>query len=378
MQPVKVLNVINRFGIGGSEKQSIELITRLDRTRFEPLVATMVPDGPWRSVVENHAIEIVDYPFTGMFNADGRRYIRSLASLIRARDVRLVHCHEFYSNVFGSLSARLAGGHRKVIASRREVGALRPITHRVVQRGAYSLADVVIANTDDLRDLMARRELVPSRKIRVIRNGIDVETFSPGSPPRGLRESLHIPDNADVVCVVARLGPEKNHTCILHALARLTPRFPALRLMVVGDGPMYQPLTRLTYELGLTTNVVFTGERSDVPDLLRLSDVVVLVSISEGLSNTILEALSAGRPVVASNVGGNRELITDGVEGFLIPHDRPDLLADRIEDLLQDRAMRTTMGQAGRHKVSRDYSYHKLVSEIQDLYLELGPNGVGQ
>ena len=375
--PIPVLQVVCRFGVGGSETHSMELLKRLDRSRYEPIVATMTVDGPWRNIVEDLGIEILDFPFSKFTNRQGREHFRNLASAIRERAIPLVHCHDFYSNIFGCVAARLAG-RPKVVAARRELGVLRKRHHLLGQRVAFSFADIIITNTADLRRRMIRRELVPSKRIRVVYNGVDAERFAPTDVPEMLRTEFGMSPGAVVVGIVARLTEEKNHPCLFRAVAGLLSRFPELRLLVVGDGPMRQPLNDLATDLGLTNHVIFAGERSDVALLLNLMDVVVLISAAAGCSNAILEAQATGQPVVASAVGGNLEIVNHEVDGFLVPHDDPIALAERLATLLGDIQLRQAFGRAGRQKVVTQFSYDRVIETVEGLYCDLlGPHGAG-
>lgn len=365
-----VLHVVNRFGVGGSEKQAVEVIRRTDRSRFDVAVATMVPEGPWRGVLEEEGIEILDYPFRGFLRPSGVGHVLALAREIRRRGVDLVHCHDFYSNLFGTVAGRLSATGCRVVTARREFGILRSALQLRAQRLMYALSDLTVVNSEVLGDHLRSEERVPSGRIRVVPNGIDSGAFSPGEPPAGLLRELELPDGAFVVGIVARLGEEKDHATLLRAVARLRSSRPEppLRLLVVGDGPLRSGLEALARDLGIADVVQFPGSRPDVPDLLRAMDVFVLPSLSEGFPNALLEAMATGLPVVASAVGGSREMVADGETGFLVPPQDPERLAERLALLWDDPHLRSETGRAARSFVADGFSYGRTVRRFEDLY----------
>jgi len=216
-------------------------------------------------------------------------------------------------------------------------------------------------------------------KIAVIRNGV---VLPPKPAPDGrFRRDHLIPPDVPLVGVISRLNPLKGIEYFLDAAARLSARFGPARFVVVGDGidPYYrESLERRTAALGLAGKVIFTGFRLDMESVVAELDVSVLPSLSEGLSNVLLESMAAGIPVVATRVGGNPEVVEDGATGFLVPPRDSGALVDAVARLLSNPALAAAFGQAGRKRAEREFSVSRLVAETENLYRKLlaGAGGV--
>jgi len=366
-RPIKILHVVGRFGVGGSERQQTELIKRLPPDRFSQVVATMQITGPFFEEINERGIEVIEYPFTAFYNRTALRRYRALAGLIRERGIELVHCHDFYSNIFGTISARLAGT-RRIITSRRDIGTMFSTAQRLVQRIAYGLAAAVVANSQAARDVLIRSEHLPARKIHCIYNCVDTDRFQPAPPPDGLAQSLGIPPGAPVAGIIASLRPVKGHEIFLRAAAEIHASRPEARFLIVGDGELRENLQQLAAKLSLRDAVIFAGARKDIPQLLNLMTLLVSASHSESLSNAIVEAMACGRPVVATNVGGNPELVIDDQTGYVVEPQDPHALADRALRILSHHALADRLGAAALERVRNDFTPDRLLENMQALY----------
>jgi glycosyltransferase involved in cell wall biosynthesis len=226
--------------------------------------------------------------------------------------------------------------------------------------------------SQDIAQWLEQEVRVDPSRMRQLYSGVDTDRFSPapasagegwGEGPRG--------QGSVTIGTVGRLDPVKNQSALLRAVADLRPRFPRVRLLVVGDGPLRRPLEAEASSLGVADIVTFTGARNDTPDLLRSLDVFVLPSLSEGIANTILEAMATGLPVVAGRVGGNPELVAEGVTGALYDPRQSDGLRQAIEWYLMDPALRRAHGWAGRERVVQNFSLDSMVQRYLTLYDEL-------
>jgi sugar transferase (PEP-CTERM/EpsH1 system associated) len=243
------------------------------------------------------------------------------------------------------------GQNRKGLRIRR---ACRPVIQRYVPM-----------SQDIARWLKASIGVDPSR-IHQLYSGVDCDRFcpAPDHPPSAIRYALSLG-------TVGRLDPVKNQSALLETLARLQSQFPGLSLTIVGDGPLRASLEAQAASLGISNHVTFTGARSDTPDLMRSFDVFVLPSVNEGISNTILEAMATGLPVVAGRVGGNPELIADGVTGRLYDPADPQGLEHALLPYLTDPALRRSHGAAGRARVVQNFSLDAMVARYLAMYDEL-------
>jgi sugar transferase (PEP-CTERM/EpsH1 system associated) len=240
--------------------------------------------------------------------------------------------------------------------------ACRPIIHRYVPM------------SKDIEQWLIRDVRADPARIRQLYSGVDTEKFSPDQnrSPHSVAGRGQKPGQDTVtIGTIGRLDPVKNQISLLRAIASFRPRFPNLRLVIVGDGPLRSWLEDEASSLGVADVVTFTGARNDTPDLLRGFDVFVLPSVNEGISNTILEAMASGLPVVASAVGGNPELVAEGVTGSLYDAGDPGALEQALLPYLTDAVLRETHGAAGRVRVVQNFSLDSMVTRYVALYDEL-------
>jgi glycosyltransferase involved in cell wall biosynthesis len=291
------------------------------------------------------------------------------AQYIRKNRIRIVHSYGFYSNVFAVPAARLART-AIVVASIRDTGDVLTPAQRKVQRMICRGADCVLVNAEAIRETLIEEGYAP-RKIVVIRNGITLSRFDKRHGRANLRQELGLPLSAPLVMVSSRLNQMKGISYFLDAAMILAPRFPDARFLVVGDGGNRKELEEYASRLGLGQRVAFTGFRGDVPDLLSEAAVSVLPSLSEGLSNSLLESMAAGLPVVATRVGGNSEVVADGVTGFLVPPQDSAALAHATGVLLENKDLAARFGQSGKRRVTDLFSVERSVRETQNLYRRL-------
>jgi glycosyltransferase involved in cell wall biosynthesis len=311
------------------------------------------------------------FPFSSMYGREALRQGLRLRRFLREEGVDIFHAHDRYSDIFGVPWARLAGA--KVIASRRWwIGSPRR-GYGVAVRWSYRLAHRVLANSEGVAELLESAEGVPANRIAVVRNFVDEDAFE--TPPVAEREaflrSVAVgPQATPVIGIVANLRPLKDHATLFRAMGILGRERPDLKLILIGDGESRGALESLARELGIAANVVFAGRRTG-PNLHHLFDISVLCSTSEGFSNSILEAMAAGNPVVATDVGATRDAVIDGQTGLLVPPSDPERLASAIAELLHNPERARAMGQAGQQRARDDYCASRSLEALEGLYEEL-------
>lgn len=345
------------------------LATGLDPSRFDVHVACMQQDGPLFGAMASCGLPLTTYPISGFLRPETARQQLRFASYLRRESIDIVHAYGFYPIVFAVPVARLAGS-QVVLASIRDNGDPWTRTQRLVQMCASRLAHCELVNAAAVR-MRLRAGGHSRRAIAVIRNGVDVERFAPRPRDEALRTALGLPAHASLVLAVSRLNPMKGIDDFLKAAALLAGRFPEARFVIVGDGASRRGLEQQARRLGLAGRVVFTGTKLDVAAILSQAAVAVAPSLSEGLSNVVLESMAAGVPAVATRVGGTPELIEDGVTGFLVPPCDAPALADSIGRLLGDEALARRLGQAARVRAVERFSLHQMVSRTEGLYQAL-------
>ena len=378
---IKLLKFVPNFGVGGTERQFANLALALDPSRFELSFACLRRWGKYLDVLEPWQRTMAEYKIQSLYYPHSFAQQLRLARSLRRDRIQILHTYNFYANVFAIPAAWLAGV-AVIVASIRETGAYLTPMQKRVQKFVCRYADCVLVNADAVKQwLLAqgyRRE-----QIVVIRNGIDLSRFVTRNGSGQLRQELGLPARAPLVAVLARLNQMKGIEYFLEAAAVIAGRCPDARFLIVGsnliprddtaveDVAYRRALESSVVRLGLDGRVVFTGMRLDVPEILSALSVSVLPSLSEGLSNTLLESMAAGVPVVATRVGGNPEIVEEGVTGFLVPPRDPAALAKAVCQLLENPELASRFGQAGRQRVVECFSLERMVRETERLYLSL-------
>jgi len=371
MQPnrIKLLKMLTSFQIGGTERQVVNLALGIDASRFDLHLACLRCSGSLLGELKTLQIPRPEFRIGGFYNPRTLWQGIRLAQYIRKNRIQIVHSYGFYSNVFTVPAAWLAG-NSFVIASIRDTGDVLTPAQRLVQRMVCRFADCVLVNAEAIRDKLVEQGYAPG-KIIVIRNGITLAKFGKRQKSSMLRQELALPLCAPLVVVFSRLNQMKGIQYFLDAAVILAGRFPDVRFLVAGDGESRKELEEYACRLELGQRVVFTGFRSDVPELLSEAAVSVLPSLSEGLSNSLLESMAAGVPVVATRVGGNPEVIEDGVTGLLVPLRDSAALAGAVGRVLEDKDLAAAFAQAGIRRVAELFSMERSVRETEHLYEQL-------
>jgi glycosyltransferase involved in cell wall biosynthesis len=372
--PRKVLQLVGSFNQGGSERQAVQLARLLAESgRYRVRVACLSPEGVLREEVERLNLgEIHAYPLTSFYDRRFATQLRRFAAFLRAEGIALVQTSDFYSNVFGMAGAALARVPARV-ASKRETGGMRTPAQRRVELLAFRLAHAVVANAEAVRRQLVG-DGVPARKVSVVYNGLDDERLRPpaGFSREGVLDSMGLPRGRRLVTLVANLRHAvKDHPTFLRAAQRVHKEVPEAAFVLAGEGELEADLRALAAELGIADAVFFTGRCTRVGELLAVSDVCVLSSAAEGFSNSILEYMAAGRPVVATDVGGAREAVVEGETGHLVPAGDDEQMAARIGELLRDPVRAREMGGRGRGRVVEQFSCAAQLARVEALYERL-------
>jgi glycosyltransferase involved in cell wall biosynthesis len=365
MARLPIAFVLTSFEPGGTERQMIELVRRLDRSRWAVHVACFRARGAWFGRVADAVESVAEFPVDSFKSLGMLQQMWAFARWCRSLNIAVVHTAALPSNVFGLPAAALARVPVRV-GNRREINPGKSPSAIALQRGAYTCAHAVVANSRAAADRLLL-EHVPRRKVAVIPNGLDGARFLARRPRARLR----------TIVMVANLRAEKGHDVLIEAAVEVLRRHPDARFELVGDGPMRDTLGALAAARGVADAVTFAGHCDDVAARLAAADLFVLPSRSEAFPNAVLEAMAAGLPIVASGVGGILELIDDGRTGVLVPPGEADALADGLCRVIADPALAARLGDAGRAEAHARYSFDRMVGTFERLYLtQLARRGV--
>jgi L-malate glycosyltransferase len=353
---------------GGTEGQLLTLLERMDRRRFDPVLFCL-QSTPW---LENrqHEIDVRVLRWVLGPRISTVHGLVEFANLLRRERFKIVQTHFRDGNIAGVLAGALARDVT-IVSTRRGEPYWTSTPGLLFLRWLDRHVDCFIANSRTTRDRYVREEHLNSSRVHVIYNGVDLERFVSVDRETcsARRRALGLQEARYVVGIVANLRSVKGHADLLHAFARVDQEHPGGRVVFVGEGELELPLRALASELGIASNLVFLGAREDVPEILGAFDVGVLASHFESFSNSILEYLAAGLPVVVTDVGGAREVVREGVDGFIVPPRDPDAMARALLRLLEHpggpRAWRPDPTLDERFSTSR------MVQAHEDLYERL-------
>lgn len=358
---LRVLHVDSERSWRGGERQVLLLMERQRAAGDEPHLAAPGDSAlAERARAEGAPVHAV--PMRGTW--DLAAAVR-LARLHRVLRPHVVHWHAARAHALGAIAARFAPGPVRVLSRRVDF----PVRGSLGSRLLYTdPADVILAISEGVRNAL-RGSGVPDRRIRVVPSGIDPRPFQGPYDRAALRRALGIPDGVVLVLQVAALAPHKSQTDLLKAAALLRDRVPFIRIWIAGEGLLRDTLEREHASLVLGDFVRFLGFRRDVADLLRAADIFCLSSYLEGMGTSILDAMAAGLPAVATRVGGIPEVVAEGETGLLVPPREPSALADALQTLAGDADRRAKMGERARTRV-REFSADRTAERTRAIYLE--------
>jgi glycosyltransferase involved in cell wall biosynthesis len=364
---VRVLHVINGLGSGGAERQLVALVQGLDRTRFAPEVAVLEGGGRYEPELREAGVPVHVCPRGSRFS------VSALPALVRhARGMDVVHAWLTPGVLFGLLAGRLARVPVLVGSERGSTYARGSTLHRgllAVEAMLLRGSSGVIANSQAGAAFAGTRG-VPSDRVHVVYNAFP-HRWPPTGPDRSaIRAELEIDPDRFTILVAASLTPKKDHRGLFDALDRIRDEGHEPLVLLAGDGPLRDELRAERRRRRLQSVVRFLGERRDVADLLRAVDLAVLPSKErEGCSNFVMEAMSLGVPLLATDAGGTAELLTGGETGWLVPARDPAALAAGLVRLIGDPDLRQRMARTAAAEAWRRFALSRLVDETESLYL---------
>jgi sugar transferase (PEP-CTERM/EpsH1 system associated) len=358
-----IAHIVLSLQIGGLEELVLNLVRKIDPVRYRLSVVVLRKDGPLSLEMEKLGITV-----HRLHGGEGFSFplIRRLAALLRQQNIDAIHTHDLGPFIYGGL-ASVWNRNRNVFHTEHSYLSQDSRRLREFERALGYYARMIIADSRDVAQMLIERQKIPARKVVTILNGIDLDRFNL-SDAQAIRRELGIKPEAFVVGTVGRLVPVKNQALLIRAFAQLAGD-QAAELIIVGDGSERPGLESLAAELGVRARVHFTGARRDIPGILAGLDLFVLPSLSEGLSLTLLEAMAALRPVIATRVGGNPEVISDGQNGLLVASDDVAQMAGAMRRMNSpDPAWREALASSGRRTVEEKFSLDSMVKAYVELY----------
>lgn len=366
MKPVRVMHVVRTLATGGTESVVRKLLLSLDSSRFQQQVCTLLVDPDCQL---QHSICLQRAAEKPAF------LVPQLARVFAREKPDIVHSRN-WATIEAVAAARLA---RVPVVIHSEHGrdlqtmGRQPLRRRVLRRLSYAWADRVFCVSQELKNYYCRELGVAANELEVIPNGVDVERFSPNRQAReDIREKLGAKPSTLVVGMVSRLDPVKDHLTLLRAVEIALGKVPDLRLVIVGEGPQRGMIeNELLRKPDLSQRTLLAGDVRNVADWLNGFDVFVLPSLSEGMSNTLLEAMAVGVVPVATTVGGNPEVVEDGHSGLLVQPKDAEQISDYLIQLATAETWRLGLGRNARERVVTRFSVERMLRRYEEMYEQL-------
>lgn len=367
---IGILFSIHNLGPGGAERHLLNVLKNLERSLFRPYVCCLDKYGEFVPPIEKMGIEVSDLSVKSLYSPHAVRGLIKLVYYLRNNRIQIVHNLLFKSIVIGTLAARIAGV-AVIINSRRDMGWALNSRQRFLLNLTNRCTDKIIAVCEAVKKRSLEVENISEEKIAVIYNGIDTNDFSPqpSLKTNALRSKFKIPANSRVVGTITHLTKVKGNEYLVRAAPLVLKRFPHTRFLIVGDGDQKHALSSLAVKIGVKDRLIFTGQRNDITDILGLMHIYVCPSFSEGMSNSILEAMAMGKPVIATDVGGNRELVENGRNGLLVRPKNEFALARSMIELISQPERMAKMGIESRRMTIRKFQPSTMIDQLMQLYL---------
>ncbi|MCB9746954.1 MAG: glycosyltransferase [Candidatus Omnitrophica bacterium] len=360
---MKIIQVVSSLDFGGLEKMVIQLTERLNQTGSECSIVCLEKEGGLVNEALRKNIQVDVFSKKDGFDMD---LIWNLKKYFQREEADIVHTHNFAPLIYASTAAKLAG-----------VPCMNTRHGRADKKAPWifwALNKKIAAVSNDAKEQLLKNNRIKSEKVKVVYNGIDIQSMRADLQPNEkaqLRQSLGIKADSFVIGNIGRLVREKDQATLLKAFRKISQRTKNVELLIVGDGPLKSNLLKLAKELDIQGSVKFAGFREDIAQMLQIMDVFVLSSIMEGISLTVLEAMAAGLPVVATKVGGNPEIISEGKTGFLVPLGYPERIESAVKRIMADPRLGRSLGEAGRLRVQENSQLEHMVSVYREIYDEI-------
>lgn len=361
-----IMYVVLSLDTGGAEQIVYNLVTRINKDLFTPIVCCLDYLGHLGEKLKEKGINIfalnrkkgIDFHLIGR-----------LTKLMRKYKVSIMHAHSYSPYFYGATAGILAKVPTIIFTEHGRFFPDRKRVKRIIYNQFLSLFTTqFVAVSEDIKKSLVVYEGIQEKKIMVILNGVDVDKFNIDIQLDKKKKEFNLEPTDKIIALVARLEMRKDIPTLLKAMTHVLKVFKETKLLIVGEGELQTKLKDLSKELEIYKNVIFCGRREDIPEIMKIIDIYVLSSISEGTSVTLLEAMAAKKPIVATNVGGNPKVIQDSISGILVPPQNPDILAEKIISLLGHPERCIKMGEEGYKIVQEKFSLQRMVSDYEMLY----------
>jgi glycosyltransferase involved in cell wall biosynthesis len=367
----KILIITDVFKkIAGSERNIMQLLRGMDQRRFEVYVACFY-SGEVAQVMRAERFQVHDLRLGGIYSFSGLKNIILLSKLIREEKIDLILTYHEGSDFLGLVLSKLCA--IPIISNRRDMGFKTRFPHQVTYRLFGRCFDGVITVSDAVKKEVIHRGWFKERKVWSIHNGINAGEYGNHVNRDSIKRSMGIKANTLVVGLIANIKKIKGIRYFVHAASLISAENSGVEFVIIGydlneTGYSMKDMKLLADRMNIADKIHFLGGRKDIGELISTFDVAVISSLSEGFSNVLLEYMASGRPVVATDVGGNREAVIHGETGLLVPSENADQLAEAIKVFLDHKDLALTYGLAGRKRVEKEFSLQRMIEKYESIF----------
>lgn len=374
---LNVLHIVPKLSTsGGIGNQLLKVLRTYDRNEFMPFVCSLREKGEIGNEIENLGIDVES------LNIDFKRgiywtVIKKLYRLIKEKNIHVVRTHEYRANLHGRIAALIArvpciiaSVHNIYESEYSDYKREQKINRRILNRYLAALTDRVVAVSTTVKSDILKFDGIPEAKVDVIYNGIYVDEFVKAYS-ESVRSELGISPDRQIIGSIGRLVQQKGQKYLIEAIAQIKAKHPDVLLLVIGDGPLENELKEYTKDLGIEDNVIFLGIRRDIPSLLSAMNIFVFPSLWEGLGNALIEAMAAGKPIIATGIPVVKEIFDSCNGGIIVPPENSEALAFSFESIFNDKNLSQKLGTAARERALSCYDIKTSVNKYTTLYKKI-------
>ncbi len=361
---INVVHLVENLVVGGLENVLATIVLNLNTEKYNVSVWCLKEGGFLADKLLKRGVEVKVLNLPSSKNPAG---IYQLYKLLKDNKVNIIHTHAYSAGTIGRISAFFAGVP-VIISHNHSVYSYYNKYYHFVERFLSLLTDKIICVSDIVKKFTNKTQGIDTEKLITIHNGIENVSPVPEKISTSIKNGLGIPPDHTVICTITHMLKHKGVIYLIKSASILLEHRKNVTFLLVGEGSLKDELKKLCVNLKIEKNVIFAGERSDIPEILSLSDIFVLPSLREGLPLTILEAMAYGKPVIATNVGGVPEVVKDRVSGILVSPKDPEALYNAMNELLSDKEKLQKMGHNGKKICNESFSSKTMVGKIEELY----------
>lgn len=366
---IHVMHILPSLETGGMENGVVNLANRIDKNKFTISICCLNGLGPLTERLQDN-IKVIN-----LNQKPGKAWILpvSLSKIFRQHTVDIIHTHNSFAGIYGILGGKLFS---RCIILHGEHGMIDFMDgyRKRLKKFICSFTDRVTTVSEGLKEDVHAMWGIPEEKIVVIQNGVDREKFRKIniSTIRDIKKSLNIMENEIILGTVGRLSDQKNYPFLLQAIKEIRSSDRKVKLVIVGEGPLRSELERMVDRLSIESNVIFLGERKDIPELLSIMDIFLFPAYKgEGIANVLLEAMSIGVPVVSSDIKGNIEVVENDKTGFIFPSNNLQIFINKINQLIDNSQLRSNFSTASIDRINKMFSLERMINDYEECYLKV-------